>query len=80
MPELAPGDANNALDGFVRDLRKGETRLVSRGRHGALGNGSAIAWGIAAHGKPVLYTSEASNLVRGDTTASDVFVTGSWRS
>jgi Tol biopolymer transport system component len=74
--DLVAGDTNGTSDVFVRDLKKGTTRLVTRNRQGALGNGYSSALGISAHGKRVVFTSEASNLVTGDTNGVwDVFVT-----
>jgi archaellum component FlaF (FlaF/FlaG flagellin family) len=74
---LVPGDTNNAEDVFVRDRRTGTTTRVNVANDGTqadLGaNGSALA--ISADGRYVAFSSNATNLVPGDTNnAYDVFV------
>lgn len=64
-------------DIFVRDRWRGTTRLVSRatGMSGSPGNGASWAPSISLDGRYVAFTSQADNLVRGDTNgASDGFV------
>jgi hypothetical protein len=73
--DLVPGDTNGTSDVFVRDLRRGVTRLVARGRHGVQGDGYSTALGISSRGRYVLFTSQATNMVRGDTNGvDDVFL------
>jgi Tol biopolymer transport system component len=74
--DLVPGDTNDAIDVFVRDLAAGTTArvsLVDGGRGQANGFSSAPA--LSAAGRYAEFTSTASNLVAGDTNATpDVFV------
>ena len=74
---LVHGDTNGRADIFVRDLRTGATRLVSRpnGRAAGLGNGNSLDPAISANGRFVAFQSFASNLVGGDGNGrADVFV------
>lgn len=73
---LVPHDTNRSADVFVRDLETGRTMRVSvdsRGRQAKRGNSTEPA--LSADGRFVAFTSDASNLVAGDTNSlSDVFV------
>jgi len=72
---LVPSDTNGETDVYVRDLRAGTTRLVSVRSNGALANGDSGYAAISANGRFVTFSSEASNLVKGDTNGvQDVFV------
>jgi Tol biopolymer transport system component len=72
---LVPGDTNGAGDVFVRDLQTGTTERVSVDSAGTPGNGPSDAPSLSADGALVAFTSQATNLVAGDTnTATDVFV------
>lgn len=72
---LVPGDTNNRRDIFVHDLTTGQTKCVSRSAAGAFGNGHSEYARISADGRYVMFTSDATNLVAGDTNGkSDVFV------
>jgi Tol biopolymer transport system component len=74
---LVPGDTNGAFDIFVRDRRLGTTALVSVDSSGAQGNLDSDISGlsISADGRYVVFGSNATNLVTGDTNgATDVFV------
>jgi Tol biopolymer transport system component len=73
---LVPGDTNGTNDVFVRDLRKGVTRLVSVATGGAQQvGGRADESAISANGRFVVFESFAPNLVPGDTNGlSDIFV------
>lgn len=70
---LVPGDTNGVPDVFVRDLKAGTTLRVSVSSAGAEGDGrSANAF---TNGKLVVFESDATNLVSGDTNGErDVFV------
>ncbi|HEX7316213.1 MAG TPA: Calx-beta domain-containing protein [Pyrinomonadaceae bacterium] len=73
--DLAPNDANNNYDIFLRDMQTGTTKLVSARPDGASGNGGADPRGIgdlsvSPDGRFVLFTSTASNLVAGDNNAT----------
>lgn len=75
--DLVPNDSrDDYLDIFVRDLSTGQTRLVSVASSGAGGgNGDSNYPTISSNGLFVVFASEASNLVEGDTNGmSDVFV------
>ena len=71
---LVGGDANGAQDIFLRDLAAGTTLLVSRGLGGGSGNGESFQPHISGDGRWVVFGSEASDLVAGDTNGQyDVF-------
>jgi len=72
---LVRHDTNGIADVFVRDLRRHDTSRVSVNSHGEQANGgSAIDPQISPDGRYVVFTSDASNLVPGDTNgAVDVF-------
>lgn len=72
---LVPGDTNGYLDVFVYDRQTGQTSRVSVDSAGSQGNNESGAPFISADGRYVAFTSEATNLVPGDTNSSkDVFV------
>ena len=72
---LVPGDANGFTDVFVRDRKLHKTYLVSVGPGGVQANNASYGPAISADGRYVAFTSEASNLVTGDTNGfTDVFV------
>lgn len=71
---LVAGDTNGAVDVFVRDLLAGTTARASVASDGAQANGDSTLPAIAHDGAAIAFTSEASNLVAGDTATSDVFV------
>jgi Tol biopolymer transport system component len=63
---LVPGDSNNNLDVFVRDLQTGVTSLVSVNQAGtSSGNGGSGSPVISSDGRFVLFQSYASDLVAG---------------
>ncbi len=71
---LVADDANTLYDVFVRDRATGQTRLISRGASGLPGNGDSMTPLIAQDGAGVVFGSQASDLVAGDTnSAYDVF-------
>jgi Tol biopolymer transport system component len=72
---LTPGDSNNTMDVFVRDLKTGVTQRASL--DSAENEGNSASWGtsISADGRFVAFTSEATNLVANDTNEiPDIFV------
>lgn len=73
---LAPGvDSNGWSDVFVRDLNTQTTVRVNLGPGGVQGNQHVDSPRISANGSHVIYASQASNLVSGDTNnARDIFV------
>lgn len=77
---LVQGDTNGQRDIFVKDLATGVIKLVSRSK-GSLLSPSQLANGpsqnpsISSDGRCVAFSSEATNLVSGDTNGfTDVFV------
>jgi len=72
---LVAGDTNERPDVFVRDRVRGTTTRVSVATRGAQANQRSSEPAISANGRYVAFSSDASNLVRGDTNgSSDVFV------
>jgi Tol biopolymer transport system component len=72
---LVPGDTNGQSDIFVRDRQTSTTRRVSVGRGGIQGNGPSYNAAISDDGRIVVFISEATNLVPGDSNGRpDVFV------
>jgi Tol biopolymer transport system component len=72
---LVTGDTNSAVDVLVRDRQTGVTERVSLSSGGSQSNGSSYDPGVSWDGRYVVFQSEASNLVSGDTNgAEDIFV------
>jgi Tol biopolymer transport system component len=72
---LVAGDTNGAGDIFVKDLTTGAITRISTSASGAEGNGLSLDPVFSPDGKQMVFTSEASNLVAGDSNgAKDVFV------
>jgi Tol biopolymer transport system component len=72
---LVAGDDNQAEDVFIRDRRTATTRIVSVRSTGAQANGASTTVAISPEGRYVLFGSQASDLVPGDTNdADDVFL------
>jgi archaellum component FlaF (FlaF/FlaG flagellin family) len=85
---LVPGDTNDQFDVFVRDLTAGTTTLASVTNDGLAANDVSGDAQISSDGRFVAFSSDASNLVPGDTNGvRDVFVrdlgfagfSGSWK-
>ena len=64
---LVDGDTNAAADVFVRDAAAGTTTRVSVGDAGAQGDGGSYDPAVSGDGRFVVFSSDASNLVAGDT-------------
>jgi Tol biopolymer transport system component len=63
------------LQAYVRNVRRGTTRLVSRTNNRVPGNATSLAEAISPDGRYVMFGSDATNLVPGDTNRHwDVFV------
>lgn len=63
------------LQVFRRDLQTGETRMVSVDARGRPANGNVYPPDVSGDGRVVVFTSDATNLVDGDTNGiADVFV------
>jgi archaellum component FlaF (FlaF/FlaG flagellin family) len=72
---LVPGDTNGRRDIFVRDLSTNTTTRVSVSSTGNQGNQESGYPSISGDGRFVMFSSEASNLVPGDTNnKTDIFV------
>jgi Tol biopolymer transport system component len=72
---LVSGDTNERTDVFVHNLETGETEVVSVNGVGAVGNGTSYFSSISADGRYVVFESDATNLVHGDSNGlRDVFV------
>jgi Tol biopolymer transport system component len=75
---LVAGDTNSASDVFVHDLATGITTRASVGTGGTQASGPSGAFrdpGLSFDGRFVAFSSEATDLVAGDTNAlPDVFV------
>lgn len=72
---LVPGDTNGDADAFVRDMATGLTERVSTASDGTQANGPSAQPKLSRDGRFVVFVSDASNLVSGDTNAvADVFV------
>ena len=63
---LVPGDANNSVDVFERDLQNGTTTLVSVNMNGTgPGNSNSFSPIVSIDGRFVLFHSQAQNLAPG---------------
>ncbi|HKN38711.1 MAG TPA: hypothetical protein VJ456_06350, partial [Acidimicrobiia bacterium] len=72
---LVPGDTNSASDIFVRNRSNGATERVSVANDGGQANGASLLPAMSGDGRFVVFESDASNLVPGDTNGEmDVFV------
>ena len=72
---LVDGDTNNQKDVFVHDRQTAQTSRVSISSTGEQGNGSSQIPSISSDGLIVAFSSDANNLVEGDTDrSSDIFV------
>jgi len=75
---LVPGDTNPGWDAFVHDILSGATTRVSVDSSGAQGDHSSAGIGstwISSDGRYVVFQSDATNLVPGDTNGhTDIFV------
>jgi len=72
---LVVNDTNHNSDIFVHDRTLGVTERVSVASDGTQANGDSTLPAISADGRFVAFSSEASNLVAGDTNnQADIFV------
>ena len=72
---LVSGDTNRVDDIFLRDTQSGSTTRLSVDLSGVEGNGYSTYPSISADGRYVTFTSNADNLVSGDTNRyGDIFV------
>jgi hypothetical protein len=74
-PNLVPDDGNDSRDAFLRDRQEHTTEIVSLGASGQQGNSYSHAMHISPDGRFVVFSSEATNLVSGDTNElRDIFL------
>ncbi len=72
---LVSGDTNELKDIFVYDRIEKTTKRINLSANGTQANGSSDLGGLSNDGRYISYTSDASNLVPGDTNGqSDIFV------
>lgn len=72
---LVSGDTNLVQDAFIKDTISGVTTRVSIDNAGVQGDATSTAGVISADGRYVTFSSNATNLVSGDSNAaSDVFM------
>jgi Tol biopolymer transport system component len=72
---IVPGDTNTSYDIFLRDRLTNTTTRISVDSAGNQGNRWSYNPSISADGRFVAFTSDASNIVPGDTnSSSDIFV------
>ncbi len=72
---LVPEDTNRSIDIFVRDTLSNTTTRVSVDSEGNQGNSLSWRPSISGDGRFVVFSSDASNLVPGDTNnIRDIFV------
>jgi Tol biopolymer transport system component len=72
---LVAGDLNGHPDVFVKDRASGAVDRVSVSTTGAEADGGSVIGSISGDGRYVAFTSDATNLVPGDTNGvKDVFV------
>ena len=73
---LVNGDTNGFSDIFVHDRTRGLTERVSLSNSGQQANHSSFEPSISVDGQYIVFTSQASNLVEGDTNSErDIFLT-----
>ncbi len=74
--DLTPGgNSMPVLNVYLRDRSYNTTVLVSANTNGVGGNGNSIAGQASAYGRYVVFQSDASDLVPGDTNGvSDIFL------
>lgn len=71
----ASADTNDKNDVFVRDTKTGTTTLDSVATGGAASDGDSFVSAVSADGRWLVFASEATDLVAGDTNASrDIFL------
>ena len=74
-PNLVSDDTNNTWDVLVHDRRTGTTSRISASSAGVPGDSSSYGQAMSPDGRYVSFTSDATNLVPGDTNgAYDGFV------
>jgi Tol biopolymer transport system component len=73
--DLVSGDTNGNRDIFMKNLTNGVTSRVSLGRNGVQPNSTSEHGTFSPDGRLIAFTSQADNIVAGDTNAgTDVYV------
>lgn len=73
--DLVPGDNNNRTDVFVFDRVSGMITLESLGGTNAQGNGNSFGGCVSDDGLSLVFASDASDLIAGDTNGvRDIFL------
>jgi Tol biopolymer transport system component len=74
-PNLVPGDTNERMDVFVRDLESQTTTRVSTSSTGGEANGDSFRPTVSFDGRVLAFESDAADLAPGDDNRlADVFV------
>lgn len=68
---VVAGDNNNENDVFLKDMLTGTVRIISRAVNGGGANEDSWAPFMSPDGRYIVFDSEASNLVAGDTNGKD---------
>lgn len=71
---LVRGDTNGAADIFMYDTTTGTTTLISRAPNGDPANRRSFLATISADGTSIVFTSSATNIVRGSGDFDNVFI------
>jgi Tol biopolymer transport system component len=72
---MVASDTNNEADVFIHDRQFGQTSLISVASDGRQGNNYSGYPSISADGRYVAFSSDASNLIPGDTNqCGDIFI------
>ena len=74
---LVPSDKKNIGEVFIKSLKSGDIRLISRASNGALGKGEPIESRVSNDGDWVTFSSADTNLAPNDTNGFvDIFLVG----
>ena len=69
------GDTNNRYDIFLYDIQENTVSRISMARDGSQSNGHSFTPDISSDGRYIVFRSEATNLVEGDTNGkADIFL------
>ena len=72
---LGPADNNGSEDIYLHDMLTGENTLVSANASGGAGNSASVEANISENGRFVVFSSNASDLVSGDSNGTqDIFL------
>jgi PKD repeat protein/Tol biopolymer transport system component len=72
---LVAGDTNDQVDIFLHDVQTGETTRMNLASDGSQADAGSCCATISSDGRLVVFTSEATNLVAGDTNGvADIFL------